>query len=173
MWRRKPVERPSGQGAGNPEGTREVAFVARLRGVVQGVVHLPGEAPLPGGFSVQPRRPAEITAPGTQARSGISGREFRDAVPQYRRDPEFGLADHRLRINGRVGGALVVLGGIQPGQDIQEVEVSVDEHIAARAEQWSDDLPADWEQLGRPFPRWLLDAALEVCQTRGAVGRRS
>lgn len=46
-------------------------------------------------------------------------------------------------------------------------------HIAARAEQWSDDLPADWEQLGRPFPRWLLEAALEVCQTRGAVGRRS
>ena len=30
-----------------------------------------------------------------------------------------------------------------------------------------------WEQLGRPFPRWLLEAALEVCQTRGAVGRRS
>ncbi|MHC6591227.1 aminoglycoside phosphotransferase family protein [Arthrobacter sp. C152] len=46
-------------------------------------------------------------------------------------------------------------------------------HIAARAEQWSDDFPADWEQLGRPFPRWLLEAALEVCQTRGAVGRRS
>lgn len=47
------------------------------------------------------------------------------------------------------------------------------EHIAARAEQWSDDLPADWDRLGRPFPRWLLEAALEVCQTRGAVGRRS
>ncbi|MEW9873697.1 aminoglycoside phosphotransferase family protein [Arthrobacter sp. HS15c] len=47
------------------------------------------------------------------------------------------------------------------------------DHIAGRAEQWSDDLPADWEQLGRPFPRWLLEAALEVCQTRGAVGRRS
>ena len=47
------------------------------------------------------------------------------------------------------------------------------DHIAARAEQWSDELPADWDQLGRPFPRWLLEAALEVCQTRGAVGRRS
>lgn len=47
------------------------------------------------------------------------------------------------------------------------------DHIAARAEQWSDDMPADWERLGRPFPRWLLEAALEVCQTRGAVGRRS
>jgi streptomycin 6-kinase len=47
------------------------------------------------------------------------------------------------------------------------------EHVAARAEQWSDELPATWEQLARPFPRWLLEAALEVCQTRGAVGRRS
>ncbi|MET3721250.1 streptomycin 6-kinase [Arthrobacter sp. UYEF21] len=47
------------------------------------------------------------------------------------------------------------------------------DHIAGRAEQWSDDLPSDWEQQGRPFPRWLLEAALEVCQTRGAVGRRS
>lgn len=47
------------------------------------------------------------------------------------------------------------------------------EHIAATAERWSDELPQDWERLGRPFPRWLLEAALEVCQTRGAVGRRS
>lgn len=47
------------------------------------------------------------------------------------------------------------------------------EHIAATAERWSDELPRDWERLGRPFPRWLLEAALEVCQTRGAVGRRS
>jgi streptomycin 6-kinase len=45
--------------------------------------------------------------------------------------------------------------------------------IAARAEQWSDELPENWELLGRPFPRWLLEAALEVCQTRGAVGRRA
>ena len=47
------------------------------------------------------------------------------------------------------------------------------DHVAARAEQWSDELPENWERLGRPFPRWLLEAALEVCQTRGAVGRRS
>lgn len=47
------------------------------------------------------------------------------------------------------------------------------EHVAARAEQWSDELPAAWEELARPFPRWLLEAALEVCQIRGAVGRRA
>ena len=45
--------------------------------------------------------------------------------------------------------------------------------VAERAEQLSDELPADWEALGRPFERWLLESALAVCQTRGAVGRRS
>lgn len=47
------------------------------------------------------------------------------------------------------------------------------DHVAATAERWSDELPAEWERLDQPFPRWLLEAALEVCQTRGAVGRRS
>ncbi|UWX98115.1 aminoglycoside phosphotransferase family protein [Arthrobacter zhaoxinii] len=45
--------------------------------------------------------------------------------------------------------------------------------LAAHAEQLSDELPAEWDALGRPFERWLLEAALQVCQTRGAVGRRS
>ncbi|WP_427016963.1 aminoglycoside phosphotransferase family protein [Pseudarthrobacter sp. P1] len=45
--------------------------------------------------------------------------------------------------------------------------------IADTAEIWSDDLPTRWEDLGRPFSRWMLEAALEVCQTRGAVSRRS
>ena len=45
--------------------------------------------------------------------------------------------------------------------------------LAAEAETWTDTLPADWEAAGRPFPRWLLEYALETCQVRGAVGRRS
>lgn len=44
---------------------------------------------------------------------------------------------------------------------------------AERAEQLSDELPAEWEDLGQPFERWLLEEALAVCQTRGIVGRRS
>lgn len=46
-------------------------------------------------------------------------------------------------------------------------------HVAATAERYSDELPQAWSDLGEPFPRWLLEAALEVCHTRGAVGRRS
>jgi streptomycin 6-kinase len=46
-------------------------------------------------------------------------------------------------------------------------------HLAAEAEQWTDTLPARWDELGRPLPRWLMEAALEVCQARGVVGRRS
>lgn len=45
--------------------------------------------------------------------------------------------------------------------------------IADTAERYSDELPQVWEELGRPFERWLLEAALEVCQTRGTVGRRT
>ncbi|KHL00824.1 aminoglycoside phosphotransferase family protein [Sinomonas humi] len=46
------------------------------------------------------------------------------------------------------------------------------ERLDARAEHWSDELPERWERLGRPFPRWLLEEALDVCATRGTVGRR-
>ncbi|MDP9937100.1 streptomycin 6-kinase [Paenarthrobacter nicotinovorans] len=59
---------------------------------------------------------------------------------------------------------------IQPGHGLHWQAF---DHIAGTAERWSDELPAEWERLERPFPRWLLEAALEVCQTRGAVGRRS
>lgn len=44
--------------------------------------------------------------------------------------------------------------------------------VAEQAEQWTDTLPLEWENLGRPFDRWLLEYALEVCQVHGAVGRR-
>nr|WP_246279732.1 aminoglycoside phosphotransferase family protein [Psychromicrobium silvestre] len=44
--------------------------------------------------------------------------------------------------------------------------------LADQAERWNDELPADWKDLAEPFPRWLLEAALEVTQTRSAVGRR-
>ena len=54
----------------------------------------------------------------------------------------------------------------------ERAEWAMLERIDARAERWSDELPERWERLGRPFPRWLLEAALDVCATRGAVGRR-
>ncbi|SDQ99726.1 aminoglycoside phosphotransferase family protein [Pseudarthrobacter chlorophenolicus] len=80
------------------------------------------------------------------------------------------LADVPLDEAAAVWGGLVRQLSLVPDA---RPEWSSFEHIAARAEQWSDEFPADWNQLGRPFPRWLLEAALEVCQTRGAVGRRS
>ncbi|XAS73763.1 aminoglycoside phosphotransferase family protein [Micrococcaceae bacterium Sec5.1] len=67
------------------------------------------------------------------------------------------------------------------GEIMRELSITPDDrpewrgfdHIAATAERWSDEMPSEWERQDRPFPRWLLEAALEVCQTRGAVGRRS
>ena len=46
------------------------------------------------------------------------------------------------------------------------------EQVSAVAEEWTDTLPARWLELGKPFPTWLLECALEVCQVRGSVGRR-
>jgi streptomycin 6-kinase len=80
------------------------------------------------------------------------------------------LADLGMDDAAQVWGGLVRQLGLTPDHRPEWREFG---NIAARAEQWSDDFPADWEQLGRPFPRWLMEAALEVCQTRGAVGRRS
>ncbi|MDP9886678.1 aminoglycoside phosphotransferase family protein [Pseudarthrobacter enclensis] len=87
-----------------------------------------------------------------------------------RLDGDWSLLDVPMDDAVRVWGGLVRQLGLAPDSRPEWQEFG---HIAGRAEQWSDDLPADWEQLGRPFPRWLLEAALEVCQTRGAVGRRS
>ncbi len=44
--------------------------------------------------------------------------------------------------------------------------------LSVEAEQWTDTLPEQWQHLGEPFPRSLLDAALDVCSERGVVGRR-
>lgn len=46
------------------------------------------------------------------------------------------------------------------------------ERTDAIAERWNDELPAEWDALGRPFPRSVLEAGLDVCQYRGAVSRR-
>lgn len=87
-----------------------------------------------------------------------------------RLDAERSLQDVPLELATGVWGGLVRQLSLLPDDRPQWREF---DHVAARAEQWSDELPESWERLGRPFPRWLLEAALEVCQTRGAVGRRS
>ncbi|MFQ4148481.1 aminoglycoside phosphotransferase family protein [Arthrobacter sp. LAPM80] len=69
-----------------------------------------------------------------------------------------------------IWGALVKDLSIRPDGRPQWREIP---HIAATAEQYCDELPQRWSELSEPFPRWLLEAALEVCQTRGAVARRS
>lgn len=80
------------------------------------------------------------------------------------------LQDVPLEAAVPVWGGLVRSLGLAPDDRTEWAEF---DQAAARAERWSDEFPERWELLGRPFPRWLLEAALEVCQTRGAVGRRS
>ncbi|MFF2031984.1 aminoglycoside phosphotransferase family protein [Arthrobacter sp. NPDC058192] len=87
-----------------------------------------------------------------------------------RLDASRSLLDVPLEAAVPVWGNLVHQLSVAPDDRPQWQQI---DHVAARAERWSDEFPATWEELARPFPRWLLEAALEVCQTRGAVGRRS
>ena len=86
-----------------------------------------------------------------------------------RLDPGRRLEDVPFPEAAQVWGALVRRLSIP---EDARAEWAMLERIDARAERWSDELPERWERLGRPFPRWLLEAALDVCATRGAVGRR-
>lgn len=68
-----------------------------------------------------------------------------------------------------------VMGGL--GRRVSQLPSSaeyVDEfdRTDALAERWNDELPARWRDVPGLIPRRLLEAALELCQTRGAVGRR-
>jgi len=87
-----------------------------------------------------------------------------------RLDPEASLLDVPVPEAVQVWGQLVRRLSLQGTDDPQWAAIP---SVAERAEQFSDELPADWEDLDRPFDRWLLEEALQVCQTRGAVGRRS
>lgn len=85
--------------------------------------------------------------------------------------------DHRRSLSGTdMATALEVWGGLVRKLSLPAADSpgwAGVPSLAERTEQLSDELPADWDELGRPFERRLLEAALEVCQTRGAVGRRT
>ncbi|AJT40544.1 aminoglycoside phosphotransferase family protein [Psychromicrobium lacuslunae] len=68
-----------------------------------------------------------------------------------------------------VWGTLVRKLSISPDQRPEWLSIP---SLAEQTERWNDELPQRWKELAEPFPRWLLEAALEVCQTRGAVSRR-
>lgn len=92
-----------------------------------------------------------------------------------RLDGDSSLANLPLTDSTEVWGGLMRALSIVPPPDarISDPRWAGIPSVAEQAEQWTDSFPADWEMLGRPFERWLLEYALEVCQIHGAVGRRS
>ncbi|MFE7801279.1 aminoglycoside phosphotransferase family protein [Nocardia sp. NPDC057440] len=44
--------------------------------------------------------------------------------------------------------------------------------LRTEAERWAEELPSEWERLGSPFPRKMLDAAVEVCRQLGPTADR-
>jgi len=110
------------------------------------------------------------------------------AVRVLRDDPERcallleRLDPHRTLIDKELSAAADIWGGIVRRLSIPVAEVSrilgpgsalsAIPRLSDTAERWCDEFPQGWQDTGRPFPRWLLEAALEVCQVHGTVGRR-
>ncbi|PXX61519.1 streptomycin 6-kinase [Nocardia tenerifensis] len=44
--------------------------------------------------------------------------------------------------------------------------------LRTEAEGWAEELPREWARLGEPFPRKMLDAAVEACTQLGPVADR-
>ncbi|WP_338772551.1 aminoglycoside phosphotransferase family protein [Nocardia vulneris] len=44
--------------------------------------------------------------------------------------------------------------------------------LRTEAERWIEELPRDWQRLGRPFPRALLDGAVAACTQLGPRAAR-
>ncbi|MGK3709544.1 aminoglycoside phosphotransferase family protein [Arthrobacter sp. IK3] len=123
-----------------------------------------------------PHPEAESETPALQLWSGRGAVRLLDRNPAgsalllERLDPERSLMQVPVAEAVQAWGGLVRELGIP---ESGEPEWAAIPSAAERAEQLSDELPAEWEALGRPFERWLLEEALAVCQTRGVVGRRS
>lgn len=92
------------------------------------------------------------------------------------------LDPHRTLISMDLDAAADVWGGIVrrlsvPAETVNRVlgdtpALAAIPRLSDTAERWCDELPQNWQDAGEPFPRWLLEAALEVCQVHGTVGRR-
>ncbi|MBF4992847.1 phosphotransferase [Arthrobacter gandavensis] len=123
-----------------------------------------------------PHPEAESEAPALQLWSGRGAVRLLDRDPAgsalllERLDPETSLLQVPVAEAVQAWGRLVRELAIPEAEDPEWAGIP---SAAERAEQLSDELPAEWEALGRPFERWLLEEALAVCQTRGVVGRRS
>lgn len=123
-----------------------------------------------------PHPEAAAEAPALQLWAGRGAVRLLDrdaagtALLLERLNPESSLLQVPLESAVQIWGGIVRELGIGAAEDPEWAAIP---SAAERAEQLSDELPADWEALGQPFERWLLEEALAVCQTRGAVGRRS
>ncbi|MFZ3415790.1 aminoglycoside phosphotransferase family protein [Arthrobacter sp. 3Tela_A] len=123
-----------------------------------------------------PHPEAASEAPALQLWAGHGAVRLLDRDPAgsalllERLDPDKTLLDVPVEEAVRVWGGIVRVLGISESEDPEWAGIP---SVAERAEQLSDELPAEWEFLGQPFERWLLEEALAVCQTRGVVGRRS
>ncbi|GAB3481880.1 aminoglycoside phosphotransferase family protein [Amycolatopsis cihanbeyliensis] len=86
-------------------------------------------------------------------------------------DPEHGVLllerlDAGRALDGEpIGVAVAVAGGLL--RRLSVAAPPLHRTLRAEAARWAAELPTDWERLGRPLPRALLDAAVAICRVRG------
>ena len=108
--------------------------MARHGRVAEGVLHFACHGPLARSFGIEAGRGAEILAAPPQPSGRIAPGQVAETVPQQWCHREFRFADHGLRVDGDEGlPGDRSAGVLRPGQDVQEVQVRVDQDIAARS----------------------------------------
>jgi streptomycin 6-kinase len=75
------------------------------------------------------------------------------------------LNPHRSLAGEAIGTAVAVAAGLL--RDLAVPAPPLRRSLRDEAARWVERLPGDWERLGRPLARRLLDAAVEVCRDRG------
>lgn len=157
----------------DPSSTR--AFHAGHTGIVVPVIDSAG-VPLALKYQIpEPGLATEATALHWWSGQGAV-RLFKDEdgfLLLERLDPEHDLCTVAVPEAGDIWGLLMSRLSL-PAQELSFATAGADmvERTDALAERWNDELPARWADLPGIVPRRLLEAALELCQIRGAVGRR-
>ncbi len=157
----------------DPSSTR--AFYTGHAGIVVPVIGSDG-VPLALKYQIpEPGLATEATALHWWSGQGAV-RLFKDEdgfLLLERLDPDHDLGTVAVSEAGDIWGPLMSRLSL-PAQDLPSTTAGADmvERTDALAERWNDELPARWAEFPSGLPRRLLEAALELCQIRGAVGRR-
>ncbi|QIS02032.1 aminoglycoside phosphotransferase [Nocardia brasiliensis] len=151
--------------------------------------HLTPDGPLTHGFVglVLPMRTADntpavlkltlVTAETRDEPTALAAWRGAGAVRLLDSDPERGvlllerLDATRTLADAPIGDAVRIISGLLRRLAIP-APPGLGRDLRDEAERWITELPRDWRRLGEPFPRRLLDAAVDACAQWGPSAAR-